>query len=328
VPPVSPDELHRDQPDAHRTHVCDGDLVARCSLWWTAGPSLPGERLGRIGHYYAADPAAGTALLHAACDELARRGCTLALGPMDGTTWRPYRLITDRGPEPPFFLELDHPEDWPAHYLGAGFTPQAHYLSALAPARPAADERLERQREHFARLGVTLRPVRLADWTHELRAVHAVTHAAFARNYLFSPLDEAAFIAQYRAVRSFVEAALFFLAEHAGRLVGFLFAVPDLLQARRGGPVDRLILKTLAVLPERPYLGLGSLLLGEAHVAAGRRGHRGVIHALMHESTLSLAASRYFEAQVIRRYDLFGRRLACRAPCTRSDADGTGREVT
>ena len=36
-----------------------------------------------------------------------------AVGPLDGSTWRRYRLVTERGVEPPFFMEPDNPDDWP-----------------------------------------------------------------------------------------------------------------------------------------------------------------------------------------------------------------------
>ena len=64
-----------------------GAITARCSLWWRSAPPLPGHRPGIIGHYAAGSEEAGCALLKAVCRILAAQGCTLAVGPMDGTTW-------------------------------------------------------------------------------------------------------------------------------------------------------------------------------------------------------------------------------------------------
>ena len=112
LPALDPAELARHMPDAHAMVMAsDGSTVGRCSLWWRETPLLPNERVGILGHYAAQDAEAGRLLLQRACAHLAGVGCTLALGPMDGSTWRHYRLIVDRGGEPPFFLEPDHPAE-------------------------------------------------------------------------------------------------------------------------------------------------------------------------------------------------------------------------
>jgi len=105
--------------------------VARCSLWWSNPPSFGDERPGLIGHYSALNTMSAKVLLDGACEELAARGCSIAIGPMDGSTWRRYRLLTDRGSEPLFFLEPDNPDDWPGHFTSAAFSPLAHYFSVL-----------------------------------------------------------------------------------------------------------------------------------------------------------------------------------------------------
>ncbi|HEX2099923.1 MAG TPA: GNAT family N-acetyltransferase, partial [Candidatus Synoicihabitans sp.] len=128
-------------------------------------------------------------------------------------------------------------------------------------------------------------------------------------NYLYTPLPREAFIAQYRAVQARVRPELVLLAEHAGRAVGYVFAVPDLAQAQRGEPVSTFIVKTLAVLPGRTYAGLGALLLAAVHDAARGLRFQRVIHALMHENNRSRNLSAHY-AQTIRRYTLFSRVLA------------------
>ena len=105
-------EFARHGADAHLRLLRDGEAAARCSLWWRNAPGLPEGASGVVGHYAAADAAAGGALLERACAELAARGCTTVIGPMDGCTWRRYRLVTDRAapsaasPKP---NHMDHP---------------------------------------------------------------------------------------------------------------------------------------------------------------------------------------------------------------------------
>src|SRR5947209_5110735 len=105
---LEPGSLERTGADAHLMLCANDDIpTARCSLWWKG---TPGHGVGLIGHYAAADGESASRLLHLACRKLAERGCTLAIGPMDGSSHRRYRLLSDRGDEPGFFLEPDNPE--------------------------------------------------------------------------------------------------------------------------------------------------------------------------------------------------------------------------
>ena len=79
----------------------DGDIEsARCAVVERT-PPYAGHRLGLIGHYAARDVTAAARLLDLARTVLAEHGCTLAVGPMDGSTWQNYRLIIELGDEPP-----------------------------------------------------------------------------------------------------------------------------------------------------------------------------------------------------------------------------------
>src|SRR5688572_4339200 len=116
--------------------VREAASLARASLWWSGDLALDGRRVGRIGHYAASDGGAGSAVLAAALDVLRARGCGVAVGPMDGSTWFSYRFVTDRRGElasalPPFALEPDQPDAWPAQWAGCGFAPLASYYSSV-----------------------------------------------------------------------------------------------------------------------------------------------------------------------------------------------------
>ena len=282
--------------------------LARCSLWWSQVPHLPGERLGIIGHYGTDNAAAAGVLLHHVCGELRQQGCTLAAGPMDGSTWRQYRLITHRGAEPPFLLEPDHPDAWVAQFTGAGFAPLATYTSAVTEEIPAADPRIDRVTARLLSQGFTIRPLDMTRFERELELLFRLSLQSFAGNFLYTPIAEAEFVAQYSAVRRYVQPELVLIAEHRGEPAGFLFALPDWARAQRGQPVDTLIVKTLAVTPRYQGRGLGSVLLAAANRAAPALGLRRVIHALMHEENQSTRISAR-HATVFRRYALFARPL-------------------
>lgn len=309
LPAFDPQLLLRHAPDEHWLRLdADGAPTARVSLWWTSAPPHATHRLGVIGHYAATDERSGTELLHHAAARLAERGCTLAVGPMDGNTWRRYRLVTERGAEPTFFLEPDNPSEWPVHWTGAGFTALASYFSALNPDLTHEDTQVARAGERLSRIGVRLRPLDTTNLDADLRRIYAVSARAFTANFLYTPLPEADFLAQYSALRERMRPELTLLAELDGEAVGYVFTLPDWQQAARGEAVDTAIVKTVAVLPERRCAGLGAWLVAETQRAARALGYRRAIHALMHESNNSLNLSGRY-ATPFRRYTLFGKEL-------------------
>jgi L-amino acid N-acyltransferase YncA len=229
----------------------------------------------------------------------------MAIGPMDGNTWRTYRLVTERGGEPPFLMEPDTPADWPGVWNAAGFAPLAQYFSALGTDLAREDAQVAGAAQRLKESGVSLRSLAADEYHEELRRVYALSAEAFVENFLYTPVTETEFLAQYAAVRERLRPELVLIAEHAGEVTGYCFAIPDWL---RGPATDTIIVKTLAVRPGRRSAGLGAWLLQETQQRAHALGFRRVIHALMHESNHSLNLSRRF-AEPFRRYTLYSRRL-------------------
>ena len=120
-----------------------------------------------------------------------------------------------------------------------------------------------------------------------MQRIFKLSLSAFSRNVLYTPIAEAEFLAQYHAVLPHVRPELVLLAEKEDALVGFMFAIPDLLQARRGVPIDTVILKTIAVDPAVSGMGLGGALMDLVQRSARDLGFRRAIHALIHETNVS-----------------------------------------
>ena len=285
-----------------------GNAYARCSIWWRQTPTLQGERVGLIGHYDANDMGAAAELLDQASRRLAGLGCTLAIGPMDGSSWHPYRLVSAHGKEPAFFLEPDTPAAWLTHFQRAGFSMMAGYQSVLQDTLTATgtDDALE----HAMRAaGVSIEPFAEHGVDRMLVDIHTVCEVAFRRNLLFTPMPRAGFVALYRPLLGRIEPAMTLIARQSGRPVGFVFCVPDWLRLAREGRRDTVIVKTLAILPRRELRGLGKLLLQRALSIAHARGYARAILALIREGTRSNRLSAG-AGVVMRRYALLSRRLS------------------
>ncbi len=285
-----------------------GQDLARCSLWWRQTPAHEGQTVGYIGHYAVTDPAAAPALFDIAFERLGAERCTLVVGPVDGNTWQRYRLLTERGAEPPFFLEPDNPDEWPRQFTAAGFTPLAQYCSALNCDLTTDDSRLAELERKVAQRGITVHALMPERFDEEMRRVHALSLLSFRNNFLYTPITQSEFLAQYTPIRPYMRPELVLLAERDGELVGFIFALPNLLQAQSGKPMDTAIVKTMAVHPDHGGVGLGSLLMARCQQAVRAAGFTRAIHALFHEDNRSGRISGH-TARVIRRYTLFARRF-------------------
>jgi GNAT superfamily N-acetyltransferase len=299
----------RSTADAQVRVEIEGGQHARCAVWWNDPPSYATHRVGRIGEFEADGERAAAIVLVRASEQLAAQGCTLAVGPIDGSTWHSYRFVTERGAEPPFFLEPHNPEEWPAYFRAAGFEPLAHYTSALDRGLEIRDPKAHEIEQRLASRGVRIRPLDLQRFEPEMRAIHRVSLASFASNFLYSPIGEEEFVAMYAPLREMIDPAIVFIAEHDGRVAGFVFGLPDLLRPKRGLPADTMIVKTLARDPDARYAGLGGVLLERCRSAAHERGYTRGIHALMYDENASVDLSERFGA-TMRGYTLFAKELA------------------
>ena len=223
TPPSLGEDLRLDHREAGQS--------ASTYLWWTHVPTLPGEKIGVLGHFSADGPEATTALLKKAELTLVAHGCTLAVGPMDGNTWCRYRFVTEPGTEPAFFLEPTNPPQWPGWWLSSGYSQLATYTSTVTEDLRHEDPRVATVAARLSAAGISLRPLALANFKEDLTHIYDVSIESFQENFLYTPLSTDAFLAQYLPLQARVVPHLILIAEHASRPVGYVFAMPDFAQA-------------------------------------------------------------------------------------------------
>jgi GNAT superfamily N-acetyltransferase len=282
-------------------------VVARATLWWRDTPVMDGRKIGTIGDFTADDEETAIILLEHAVDILKKEGCEVAVGPMNGNTWRPHRFVIESSERGPFLLEPRNPAEYPVWWQQSGFSILSRYSSSLMPLAgtatisPALQERLERS-------GVRVRALDPQRYDDELRLIFAISLKSFSNNFLYTPLDEADFMNAYRKVRERVDPELVRIAERDGTACGFVFGISD-IEALTRGEKPALIVKTLAVDPSARCAGLGSLLVDELHRIGREKGYVEAIHALQHETNTSLKITDRHHGEVLRRYALFSKQL-------------------
>jgi hypothetical protein len=307
--PLSGQQLGHDRPDLHLQVVNDNQAVAYASLWFD-GPRIdPDQPTGLIGHYAASTNQAAKILLEGSLAALKAQGCRQVIGPMDGSSWKSYRFVAEAGVEAPFsapfFLEPQQPAEYLAQFLAAGLTPLAHYHSALV-VHPPPDPKMPAVRARLAHNGVSIAAIAPNRLTETLQHIYRLSLVSFRHNLLYTPISEAVFLALYQPLLAQLPPEFTRLAwwgQDHPELVGYAFAVPDLLRPQR----DTLIIKTVAVRPGRMFAGLGRLLNDDLNQLAHQMQMPRVIHALMHDHNTSAIISRKTgKSQIIRRYLLLG----------------------
>lgn len=295
-----------EQADEHWVIIdTNNNVLARLSLWFSNKVTLEDVRAGFIGHYAATNEEAAEELLRHALAQLKNHGCQVAIGPLDGNTWRRYRFITERGSEPTYFLEPDNPDDYPQHFLNAGFTPLASYFSTVNNNLAVRDAKAAEIESDFNKRGITVRTFMPEQSDTELHNIFELSLKAFENNFLYSPIAEDEYSRKYRAVLPLTKPDLIFMVEHNGQLVGFQLAVPNWAEGKNPSTV---ILKTLARHPSTDYAGMGRLLVDKLQHIAHSCGYKRVIHALIYDDNISAKISRHY-ANPIRRYTLYSHRL-------------------
>jgi hypothetical protein len=279
-------------------------VLARASGQKAVGLVGLGRAAGLIGHYEAAESEAGRALLDRVCHDLKTQGASIAIGPMNGSTWRRYRLAleprneAERGPA--FLGEPENPPGYAADFEAAGFTLREEYESRRVPLGkdlPWDSYLPERVR---ARYSARIRPLDLADYEADLGRIYDESAESFDANTLFTPLSRAGFLEAFLPLKDFYDPEFVRLCcAQDGRVEGHVTAYPD---------GDQLILKTLSCRKHMRGLGLAHVLSYQVHELAFKRGFKGVVHALMHVENRSDRMSAEL-GRVIRRYGLFSRDL-------------------
>jgi len=304
-----PDTLGTDNVDQHFA-VLDRkqQIRARCSIWWRDCARVGDVRTGIIGHYSANSEAFGHHVLEHACHALRQRGCRLAVGPMDGSTWRRYRFITERGAARPFFMEPDNPDDYPVHFQRHGFRVIASYVSEINHSIAIRQPRLGDLRAKMAAQGVTIGPIDRAQPDADLDGIHEVVCESFRDAFMYTPLERDSYRRIYEPLLCAVDTRLMLVARQGGEVVGFIFAPPDLLQRSYRNTVDTIVIKTVAVRRRRTLSGLGRVLIVDLIENALSMGYTSAISALMHCDNRSQQISSAC-AGPMRRYGLFAREL-------------------
>jgi hypothetical protein len=277
-----------------------------------------GRPVGQVGFYECADaPGAAAALLEAALGWLRARGCTRAVGPMNGGAHRSYRLLVDGFTSDPYLFEPRTPPRYVRHFEAAGFSPVFRWGSH-EPDREALAALARRFERIAGRRECRLVEILSRDPSEVLPRLHPLLDRAWAGypGYVPISIEELGMLFGPLLV-VLPPGHLYLVQDRGGRDVGFGYMIPDWIAEVRalggdargwgswmGGPLPkRVVLHTLALAPEARH---GAEVAGLAAV-----GFRNAL-ACGYERFLMALSREDFRAHVrhlpaTRTYALYGR---------------------
>lgn len=179
------------------------------------------------------DPAVFAALAETAEGWLRTRAVRRITGPLNLSINQEAGLLVEGFDTSPMLL-MGHDRPWVARHLEALGYAKAKDLHAFLGKvdRQQPPERMQ-QLLRQATAGVTLRPLRLADYPAEVRTLADIFNDAWSRNWGFVPLaaDEIEHMA--RQMRPLIRERLVWFTEIDGVPAGFIVCLPNLNEAIR-----------------------------------------------------------------------------------------------
>lgn len=282
--------------------------LACCWLYDNPDLIFDGKSAVPFGNFEAVDdPAAVQILLEVAADFAKKLGKKILLGPMNGSTWDAYRLAISNF-DFQYLLDVQHPPFYPKLLEQAGLSPLRDYSTHLDETMDFDRPRTVLREQIFQKMGIAFRQINLENYEQELEALYRFCLQSFSGNFLFTPISFKNFREKYLPLHPFLDSKFILLAEDTaanGRLVGLIFAVPNLADRQRKG----LIIKTLARDLAHRFAGLGSVLGMILYDRARAAGFDYLLHAFMEQSNVSRNVSAAFSGREVKRYRLFCKEL-------------------
>jgi GNAT superfamily N-acetyltransferase len=267
------------------------------------------EQAGSFGFFEVLpDAEAAAALLDTAAEWCHARGMRCLRGPYNFSYDNECGLLIDGYDNAPVLMTLYSPPYYAEFVERSQFTRLVDWYAyhLPLPARVAdLPPRMERVRDIARRRsGITIRPVRLNDFAHELSHVQQLYNQAWEQNWGFVPMNDAEVAVLARGLRPFVDPDMTLIAEIDGQVVGASITLPDLNQVlrhmngrllptgwwhllRRQRHISQARIFALGVLPTYRQRGIEATFIVETLIAAIHKGYRALELSIVVEHNIA-----------------------------------------
>lgn len=216
--------------------VVKGDRpIARATAYINGQVRLDGRPLGMLGQFDGLDDAeAAKTLADRALTWLADKGVKAVWGPMDGSLWLNYRLMTEGFDRMPFYGEPYNAPYYPRLFEAMGFEPFKSWKSTFSTGDgiQAMAEKTKPRYDKAIALGYRFRTLDMKRFDDELKLLYGLISQSFSGFTGFHPISEAVFSELFRGLKAIADPRLIYFAlDPEGVVVGYSCVLPDLAPA-------------------------------------------------------------------------------------------------
>ncbi|MFH1038505.1 MAG: N-acetyltransferase [PVC group bacterium] len=206
-----------DQPAGRIAAIEDRDFIA-----------YHREKTGYFGFFECFDdPAAARALFTAAESWLKARGMEKMIGPLNPSTNAVCGLLLEGYDSPPRFMM---PYTLPYYHSlleGCGLEKAKDLLAYRIPVPQEMNPRLEKLAAVLKKKGLSVRTIRMKNFSAELDLVRDIYNRAWRKNWGFVPITKAEIEQMAKELKPLVVPEFAYFAEYRGKAVGFYLVLPD-----------------------------------------------------------------------------------------------------
>ena len=300
--------LGADNPTARRCEVvlitANSGAACAAAIVSSRLVDATGAPIGLIGFFDSFDDnAVASAVLDAACAELRARGCAIARGPINFSTWHDYRFVVqDEAPTVWIPGEPYHRGYYPRLWAEAGFSIAANYTTNWIPDAQANIDRMQPGAASFEAAGLRIRTVA---GPSDFAALFELSRIGFADAWMYSPIDPAEFAAIYTPARVASQAAGAYLAVTPDdEPIGFFYTTTAV--SEQTGEIA--VAKSIAVRHDYRNQGAYHALFRNWFVERQAAGCGSYIAALIHVDGAP-AGMGWHTGPLVRKYAVYERQL-------------------
>ena len=304
----------------------DGEIVGRIATCINfAHNEYHEEQTGFFGFFDCVDDIeVASSLLKTAMIQLKRENMERMRGPMNFSSNHECGFLVEGFDSPPVVMMTYNPPYLPRLAEKFGLKKVMDLLAYKLTQNDPIPERVQKIVEKLRkRAGVTVRNLNMRDFENEVQKVRQIYNEAWEHNWGFVPMTEDEFNHLSKGLKQIVEPELIFIAEHEGRPVGFLMAVPDVNQAlihlkgklmpvglfkllwhtKVSNKIDGIRVITMGVVPEFRKRGLDSILYVDIYNRGIERGYKWAeLSWILETNELMRSAIEQMGADLYKRY--------------------------
>jgi GNAT superfamily N-acetyltransferase len=192
---------------------------------------------------------------------LKEQGARTVIGPVNPSTNEPCGMLTDGFERPPVAMMVYNKAYYNRLVEECGFQKKVDLLAYDINIDTIDDRSVKLQESLLKRLekkNITIRPINVKEFKKEVEKVREVYNAAWDHNLGFVPMTDKEFNYLAKDLKLVLDPKLCLVAEHNGRIIGFVLAIPDinqvLIKLKRGRLLPTGIFKLVMGLRKIDYV--------------------------------------------------------------------------